>query len=616
MSHLGKEIYSFAAFRVDTLERSITCAGEPVHTTPKVFDLAVFLLRNAGKLVTKQQLLDNVWSDVEVEESALARAVSDLRRALAQHDQTVFVETVPKYGYRFIAPVEVSNGTGAPPLAEPANTVAGPASTARLRRRVLPALAAVILSAAALFLWWRPSPEPPVRSIAVLPFQVVGQVEDANVLAVGLADAVATRLTGVGSLIVRPTSTTQRFAGSAADPRQIARRLQVDALLEGTMQVLGGRVRVTTRLFRASDGAAVWSGEIETAASQAFQLEREIAQQVAERLMARAAVQDRDSAGDVSAGVARELYYRGRGFWMRRDRAGLNQAVAEFQKAIALNPGFAPAHAGLADSYLLLGLYNHLPPAEMLPKARAEAESALKLDPQLAAAHATLGLITQNWDRDWAAAERHYRRSIAAAPNYATAHHWYAEFLSVLGRFDEAETQFREAERIDPVSSIIRTDEAQLWYFARNYERSRAVLSQVLELDPAFEPAHELMALLYAAQGQDSKAWAEASRLSECQQPDSICRLRWTAWLPGRDPAAARRALRRLAGFSAARYVPPRVLALACARQGMPGEAIEFLVKAAHAREVGVITMKVDPLLDPIRTDPRFIQLLRDLRLS
>jgi TolB-like protein/Tfp pilus assembly protein PilF len=441
-------------------------------------------------------------------------------------------------------------------------------------------------------------------------------VEDRDLLEVGIADAVASRLGETGELLVRPTASTLKFRGAAADPRRAATELRVDAVLVGVMQASGGRVRVTAQLIRAADGAALWSGEIETEAGKTFTLERTIAHQVAERLMLRTSRQKGQPAAETGDPAVLESYFKGLGYWMRRDRASLDLAIGQFQRALALDPGFAPAHAGLADCYLLLGLYNHLPPAEMLPRARAEAEQALRLNPKLASAHATLGLITQNWERDWAATEQHYRSSIGLAPNYATAHHWYAEFLSVQGRFAESAVQFREAERIDPVSSIIRTDEAQLWYFARDYGRSRAVLAEVLELDPDFQQAHEQLALVYAAQGLDAEAWQEAGRLRECQEPGSLCRLRWTAWLPGRDAAAAADALQRLLREATRRYVPPRALAVAFARQGNRQQALHWLSNAVDAREVGVITMKVDPLLDPVRPDPGFSALLRDLRLD
>lgn len=613
----GKEIFAFGGFRVDPPERVVTNGGTPVRLTPKVFDLLVHFLRHAGKLLTKQQLLDAVWGDVAVEESALARAVCDLRLALAHHDSTPFIETVTKYGYRFVAPVTLLETPEAAPERGVISRTAPPVSAGSTPWRW-----GLAVTAGTLVLILLQSPRPPsasegrMNSIAVLPFQVVGRVEDPDALAAGMADAIVTRLATLGNLVVRPASATLRYGGAAVDPRYVARELRVDGVLEGTMQFIEGRVRVTVRLVGARDGVTAWSADLEQEAGHVFELEREVARQVAERVMARAAAIRFPPIPGQPEGAVLEMYFRGRGFWMRRDRASLDRAIAEFQKAIELNPGFAPAHAGLADCFLLLGLYNFLPPAEMLPKARAEAETALRLDHNLASAHATLGLLGQNWDRDWRAAETRYRQSIAIDPNYATARHWFAEFLSIQGRFAEAEAQFREAERIDPVSSIIRTDEAQLWYFSRNYKRSRAVLEHVLELDPDFQQAHEQMALLHAAQGEDAEAWNEASKLRECQIPDSLCRLRWTAWLPGYNPAAAEAALQVLQRKSGSGYVPPRVLAIACTRQGRIEEAADWLVKAAKAREVGVITMAVDPLLDPLRRTPKFLALLREMHFD
>lgn len=617
MSSQGKEIFAFSGFRVDQQERCVTHGDTPVRTTPKVFDLLVHFLRHAGKLLTKQQLLDAVWCDVAVEESALARAVCDLRLALARHDSTPFIETVAKFGYRFVALVTVLE-TAEPALdKDSVENTGSPASPGRTSWPwALTVTAGIFVLILAYSLRVPSASEQRMNSIAVLPFQVVGHMEDPDVFAAGMADAVSTRLAAMRNLIVRPASATIRYRGEAVDPRRVARELRVDGVVEGTVQIMEGRVRVTVRLVAAGDGLAVWSAEIERETGHAFELEREVAQQVAERMMVPGTPFKLPPASLQLEGTVRELYFKGRGFWMRRDRASLGRAIVEFQKAIELNPSFAPAHAGLADCFLLLGLYNYLPPADMIPKARAEAETALRLDQKLASAHATLGLIIQNWDRDWRAAETQYRWSIAIDPNYATARHWFAEFLSVQGRFAEAEAEFREAERIDPVSSIIRTDEAQLWYFSRNYKKCRAVLEQVLQLDPEFQQAHEQMALLHAAQGEDREAWMETNKLRECKDPHSLCRLRWTAWLPGYNAAAAKDALGVLRRESMAGYVPPRALAIACVRQGRMAEAADWLAQAAQTREVGVITMAVDPLLDPLRGTPKFLALLRELHLA
>jgi DNA-binding winged helix-turn-helix (wHTH) protein/Tfp pilus assembly protein PilF len=482
-----QEVFVFGPFRVDASERALTQAGAPLHVTPKVFDLLVCFLRNRGRLLTKDQLLVEVWGDVVVEESALARAVSDLRKVLGAGHGTSYIETVPKFGYRFVSPVQTEHGWTCVPAVEP-QAVAGAGWTGR----------------------W-------------VPIALAGLLAVAPIVWIG-----------------------QRLSSAP---------------------VVSSTGRLPSLRSEAEESAL------------------------------------------------REHYLRGRGYWRRRDRESLKSAVAEFQKAISTDPNYAHAHAGLADCYLLLGLYNHLPLVDMLPRARAEAEEALKLDPKLAAAHATLGLITQNWERDWPSAERHYRAAISGDPGYATARHWYAEFLSIHGRFQESAAQFQEAKRIDPISSIIQTDEAQMLYFARSYGRSRSLLDRVIELDPEFEQAHEQMALLYTAQGMETQAWDEVNRISSCKDPNSTCYLRWQAWLPHRDSTAARSALQRLLAEFSTRYVPPRTLAIAFVRQGQTGQAISMLARAVEGREVGAITMKVDPLLDPVRKDPRFQRLLQRLHL-
>jgi Tfp pilus assembly protein PilF len=252
----------------------------------------------------------------------------------------------------------------------------------------------------------------------------------------------------------------------------------------------------------------------------------------------------------------------------------------------------------------------------MLPKAKVTALRALQLEPRLAEAHATLGLIAQNLDWDWKEVERQYREAIRLAPNYSTAHHWYAEFLSILGRFDDSRSEFARAREIDPISPIIQADEAQLYFFERKFDRNLALLGRVAREDPSFALARERMAFTYLIQGREEDAWREAMSLPDCASEDGDCRRTWTAWLPRRDPQAARAALARLEADATAGRVPAYAVMFGHLRQAHHDQALDWLERMLSTNGVWLITAKVNPVFDPLRSQPRAKAVLARLHLE
>jgi DNA-binding winged helix-turn-helix (wHTH) protein/TolB-like protein/Tfp pilus assembly protein PilF len=597
--------YEFGAFRLDERERTLRREGVPVKLTPRSFDVLLALLARGGSLVEKSALLGTVWGEVHVDEAVLARAISDLRKALGQNGGQVWIETVPKFGYRFVGALRE-----APPDAARAGGT-------RLRW----AWAAGIVLAAALMVLvigrGSARPDMGVQSLVVLPFEVVGDETGGEALGVGLADALVTRLSNVEGLIVRPLSTVRRF-GRTTDPLGVARALRADAALEGTLHIREGRARAGLRLIRAADGRALWADTIESRADRLFALEDSLAGEVAAKLAVRLTEVDRrgqDLHSELNP-AAHRLYVNGRYEWSRRNRVGFERAAEYFRQAIDLDPRYARAYAGLADCYLLLGGYAHYPQLEMLPKAKATALRALELDPRLAEAHATLGLIAQNLDWDWTETERQYRDSIRLAPNYATAHHWYAEFLSIMGRFDDARREFARAREIDPISPIIQVDEAQLYFFERRYDRSLALLDKAARQDPSFALARERIAFTFLMQGRDEDAWREAMKLPDCASESSGCRRMWTAWLPRLDPAAAGAALAQLDADAQSSRAPAYAALFGHIRQGRTDRALDWLERMLRTHGVWLITAKVNPLFDPLRSEPRAQAVLAKLHLQ
>ncbi len=618
-------IFVFGPFTLDEQERLLTRDGSPVPIAPKAFDTLLLLLERAGKLVEKKTLLESVWPDVFVEDSVLTRTISDLRRALQHQGQDVWIETVPKFGYRFAAGVTRIEG-GSPSADQPLTAL--PAATkepARAKSNLfrwgigLAAGAVVLLLIAQRLTSTTDRGLAGVHHLAILPFQMLGQPAHVETLELGVADALITRLSNLTGLIVRPVSSVRRYAGAGVDPIRAGRDLQVDAVVEGTLWSSEGRIRANIRMLRPQDGKALWAATIDSPhGGHLFMIEDSIAEQVASRLSARLTEAERRSLGGRRQlnPDAHELYVKGRYEWGRRSREGFEKAADYFRQAIDLDPTYARAHAGLADCYLLLGGYSYYPQIEMLPRAKAMASRALELDPSLAEAHATLGLISQNLDWDWVKVENHYEKAISLAPNYATARHWYAEFLSILGRFEESRREFQKARKIDPISPIIQIDEAQVYFFERRFDQNLAILKQVAQLDPAFELAHERMAFTYMTQGREDEAWKETQFLHACRDEASDCRQIWTAYLPKRNPRAARQALRWLEAEAKTRRLPLAALVFANARQGYSAHALDWLERMSEQHEVWLITAKVNPLFDPLRSEPRFQNILQALHLK
>jgi serine/threonine-protein kinase len=494
-------------------------------------------------------------------------------------------------------------------------------------RRRLTRVTAGLAAAVLLIAWspWHRNPATPdddvpieIRTLAILPFQALGQTADAAALELGLADDLITRLSNISGLTVRPIGTVRRYHGVPVDPVRAAKELHVDAIVEGTLQASGGSgLRVNLRVIRARDGRAQWAGTIESDRQQVVTLEESLAAQIARNVHLPLTDRERrflEARREVNPD-AHELYVRGRFEWGKRTREGFEGAADYFRRAIDIDPTYARAYAGLADCYLLLGGYSFSPQLEALPKAKALALRALELDPSLGEAHATLGLSTQNLEWDWQGVEAHYRQAISLAPNYATGHHWYAEFLSILGRFDESRHAFAQARRIDPISPIIQVDEAQLYFFERRFDRSREILRQVERTDPTFGLVHDRIALIDMMQGRHEEAWQSIQRIESCRRPASDCYRSWTAYLPGRDAAAAGAALRGLEREAGRHRIPPFVLILANARQGHLGRALDWLEYMQQKHEVSLITIAVNPLFDPLRAEPRFAKVLETLKL-
>lgn len=605
--------YEFGPFRLEAAENRLIYGGQQIPLPPRAFEMLVLLVRRSGHLVTKEELMEALWPNLAVEESNITQNVFLLRRALTDGSSgRDFIETVPRRGYRFIAPVKAI----VPEPASPARPIpSAPAQTPspipRRRSRLGPALAAALLLVAASVWIWKTRAGPSaagIRSIAILPLKSLDAAAADQPLGQGLAEAVVSRLSRDPDLLVRPLSSSRQAALAAPDAAAAGARLDVEGVLEGTLQHADGRIRATMQLVRVADRRVLWSGSVEEEESEAFLLEDSIADRLVRALGITSPLAARDATRVPANRAAYEAYLRGRYFWNRRDAEDLGKAQAEFEDAIRHDPAYALAYAGLADAYVLLGPGG---PPDIFPKARAAAEKALALDPGLAEAHASLGFIRFFADWDFTGSERELRRSLQLNPGYVTAHHWYAYWLIAAGRSARAVAEIRRALEIDPTSLVINRDVGHILCYARRYEEAIEQLRKTLEMDPGFYQTRSYLVEALSQVGRHDEAAAEMERLPP---PHDDIRFRFL------EAAMAARAGRpgklraMFPDFSPAVERGDLTAEGVAWTSGLLGEndrAFEFLELAYRARDFYLIFLNADPEFDSLRSDPRFADLTR-----
>jgi tetratricopeptide (TPR) repeat protein len=400
---------------------------------------------------------------------------------------------------------------------------------------------------------------------------------------------------------------------------QIGRELGVQYVLEGSIRRDSDKVRITAQLIQVRDQTHLWARQYDRELSHLLALQDEIAHEVSEEIQI--ALWDRKPITQPTQQLlspqnydAYDLYLKGQYFWNKRTAEGFERAIDYYQQSIAKDPNFARAYAGLADSYSLLPPYSTASPREYMPKARAAALRALELDKDLPEAHTALALIVQNYDYDWQTAGREYQRAIELNPNYATAHHWYAEHLMWRGRFDEALRESERARQLDPLSLIIATDNGAILYFSRQYDRAIEKLRAVRELDPSFPRAAGLMVRAYEQKGMFADALADVEKSCPLYNSWACSELVYIYGRTGQE-AQAGLALAKLERLNRRQPVDPAVFVEPYIGMNNKDEAFFWLDKAYAQHSNALTGLKVDPIYDPLRSDPRFQDLLRRVGL-
>jgi TolB-like protein/DNA-binding winged helix-turn-helix (wHTH) protein len=440
--------FQFGVFELDLKAGELRKQGIKVKLQEQPFQVLATLLEHAGEVVTKDELQQQIWAaDTFVDfDHGLHSAITRLREALGDSSESPrFIETIPRRGYRFVAPLKLIGSPTESGVADGKDRLwtFGGSVLAGLLGGALLLGAVLTLNLGGARRWlWRES-NPAIRSLAVLPLENLSGDPAEDYFADGMTDALIADLSKISALRVISRTSAMQYKGTKKRLPQIARELNVDGVVEGSVMRSGNRVRITAQLLQAGTDQHLWAEAYERDLGDVLKLQGEVAQTIAQQVRIQLTPQQKAQFGS-ALGVspeAYEAYLRGRYFWNQRTEEGLGKSVGLFRHAIDIDPNFPLPYAGLADSYLLLGDFGFLAPDEAYPKAKAEALKALRLDDHLAEGHAALAMVALEYDWDWVNAEREFRLAIEANPSYATGHQWYAEYLTTLGRSEEAINQ-------------------------------------------------------------------------------------------------------------------------------------------------------------------------------
>jgi TolB-like protein/Flp pilus assembly protein TadD len=466
----------------------------------------------------------------------------------------------------------------------------------------------------------RRQPISAVKSIAVLPFKALGVDSGDEYLGLGMTDTLITQLSNLSQIIVRPTSAVRKYTDPGQDPLVAGREQEVDAVLEGSIQKSGERIRVTVRLMNVRDGSSLWAYKCDDQCAGIFEMQDAISERVAAALAMTltSEEQKRLTKRYTDNTEAYQFYLKGRYYWNKRTDESLTKGIEYFHQAIDKDPGYALAYAGIADCYNALGnsVYGGLPPRKALPQAKASAIKALEIDEALAEAHASLGFVTTQYDWEWPVAEREFKRAIELNPNYPTAHHFYAVYLAAMERLDESMREMKRAEELDPLSLIIQTDLGRRFYFARQYQQAGEQLRSVIAMDPNFFRARFDLGQVYVKQGKYEEGIAELRQAIKLSggAAVSLARLGYAYAVSGnRDEA--RTLLDQLNSLAKQQYVSPYLSATIYVGLGEKDKTFQFLDAAYEERSSSLIRLKVDPIFDDLRSDSRFADLVRRVGL-
>jgi TolB-like protein/Tfp pilus assembly protein PilF len=579
---MSKEHLRFDQFELDPENFQLRDSGRPVKLEKIPMELLILLARKAGLLLTREEILENIWGKATFfdADNAINTAIRKIRRVLRDHpDQPRYIETVAGKGYRFTA---------------------------------LPRVEAALQDDSHIQVADR-------TMLAVLPLENLSNDPEQEYFSDGLTEDIITQLGGLNPnrLGVIARTSVMKYQHTRESIKEIGSKLGVEYIVEGTVRRFAGRVRVNLQLIRVWDETHFWAESYEREIVDILNLQNELAGEVASQIQVRLASPGHSSRARAHAvnPEAYEAYLKGRYFWNRKTEKGLLRSLACFSQSIEMEPAYAIAHAGMANDYILLGIHGYRPASEVYPKAETSAGRALDLDDSLAEAHTALADVRKGYDWDWPAAEAGYKRAIELNPNYALAHHWYADYLSKMGRHAEAIASMERARVFDPLSLSTNAFVAFTYYRARQPDEAVRQGLQALDLDPSLPNGHWFLGLAYEGAGLAEKAVVEFDKAVElsARSPLFVAALGHGCALAG-DVPRARSILDELKRRSTQRYVSPLDIAIVYAGMGDNDSAFAWLEKAYQGRVMRIQELP-QPTFDGLRSDARFAPLMQRIGL-
>ena len=640
-------IVRFGVFEVDLKACELRKHGFRIKLAEQPFQVLAFLLERPGEVVTREELRDRLWpGDTFVDfDHGLNNAVMRVREVLldsSEHPR--YVETVPRRGYRFVAPVEeTSVPPPVPATIESEGGSTSPASSAskpplahtisehpgvprRFTSHLAAAIAIAVVGLAALLVYTIHARNAATNrvnatrstSLVVLPLENLSGDKDQDYFADGMTDELIANLAKIRSLHVVSRSTAMTYKGTRKPLSEIARELNVDAVVEGTVMRVGSRVRITAELVQVSTDHHLWADTYESQMGDVLALQNRVSAAIVNEIRINLTPEERERLAKAPAVApeAYENYLKGLYYWNKRSDENLTRAIGYFERATQLDPNYALAYAGLSDCYAIISaeIFGTMPASEAAPKARAAAVRALELDPTLAEAQTSLATEKFNYEWDWSGAAQGFERAIGLNPSYATAYQRYSLYLIAMGRAQDSFAQIQKARALDPLSLSINFSLGWRLYMARQYDAAITQLKDTLEMDPSYELPHLVAGQAYEQKGNYALAIPELRKAVELSRgtPLMVSALAH-AYARSGNRAEAEKLLAQLQAKSMNQYVSPYYFAIVCVGLGRTEEALDWLEKAFGDRSNGLVFLKVEPELDDLRSNSRFIALQQKL---
>jgi DNA-binding winged helix-turn-helix (wHTH) protein/TolB-like protein len=623
MSSENPRLFSFDDVTVDFENFKVLKSGELVTLTPRAFDVLAVLLKQPGRVVEKRELFDQVWGETHVTDNALTKIIKEIRQTL-DDDATAprYIETVPKRGYRFIGAVEdqAKSETSQSQRAVKLRQETSPRFVFSKVTVVLSVAGLIAIAAFGGWLVWRQKAvatrSSSIRSIAVLPFKPLNGDSRDESLELGMAETLITRLSNLKQVVVRPMSAVRKYTDLQQDPVKAGQAVQVEAVLDGSIQKVGERIRVTVRLIDINDGRSVWSEQFDENFTDIFKVQDSIAERITTALTLQLSGREKEQLNKhlTDNPEAYQLYLRAQLFWNGRRQNWIEQSLAHYEKALEKDPNFALAYIGVADCYIMLSGHRMISMPEAETKARPNIIKALEIDDTLAHAHNALAELKYQYEYDWPGAETEFKKAIELNPNVAWIRQAYGWFLMSAGRFDEATVEMEKARELDPSSLTINAGRGRLFYYSRQYDQAIQQFQNIIAVEPNDASAYVALAMIYEQKQMYPEA-VDVYLKSSGMPPELSAKLRESFRVSGWQGFLHKR-LEILEARDKAGHVEPYAFANVYVQLGKKDEAFAWFEKTFAARDPIILQFKIEPAYDILRSDPRYAQLLRKIGLQ